>query len=192
MVSAFEEGFAVARSGTEQRCGRLARRVLVLALLTAGWTAALAFVGALAHATGTYGDGTGPAPVRQPAGVLDHTLSDLARTAEGVPRTLHHVIGSVASPTTAPDSSSHVRHRVGDTPRALGRPGQARQRKAAVRVMPIQQHAPTVAPVRAKTTRVVRHIPAPELQRLVTRDEAPTCVPAPALAFTGIPGCSPD
>jgi hypothetical protein len=32
------------------------------------------------------------------------------------------------------------------------------------------------------------HLNAPRL----TRDEAPNCVPAPAPAFMGIPGCSPD
>jgi hypothetical protein len=113
----------VTRSGTAWRYGRLARRAFAVALLVAGWTAVLTFADAAAHATGTHDDRTGPTPVRQLRGVLDHTLRDLARMAEGVPRTLHHVIGTVASPTVA---SSHVRHRAGDTPRALGHPGHAR------------------------------------------------------------------
>jgi hypothetical protein len=86
----------------------------------------LTSTGAAAHAAGTYDDRTGPTPVRRLIGALDHTLHDLARMAEGVPRTLHHVIGTVASPTAAPASSSHVRHRAGDTPRALDHPRRAR------------------------------------------------------------------
>jgi hypothetical protein len=222
----------VTRSGTERRHGRLARRALALALLAAGWTAALAFT--TAHAADAYGDSTGPTPVRPLVSVLDHTLRDLARTAEGVPRILHHVIGTVASPTAAPASSPHVRHRTGDTPRALGRPGHARHRRAAVRMGTTRRHPPAVPPVRAKTAQVARHVPAPRLQHprapapyaptapesltagpavpssgiagpalalthhphlnapRLARDEAPTCVPAPAPAVAGIPGCSPD
>jgi hypothetical protein len=224
----------VARSGTERRYGRFARRALALALLTAGWTAVLAFAGAIAYAADTNGDSTGSAPVRRLVGVLDHTLRDLARTAESVPRTLHHVIGTVASPTTAPALSPHVRHRAGDTPRALGRPGHTRHRRAAVRMGTALRHPPVVAPVRAKTSQAVDHVPTTRLQHprapapysptapesltagpavpssgiagpvlalthhphlnapRLTRDEAPTCVPAPAPAVTGIPGCSPD
>lgn len=145
------------RSGTERRHGRLARRALAFALLAAGWTALLAFAGAAAHAADTCDDGTGRTPVRQLVGALEHTLRDLARTAEGVPRTLHHVIGTVAAPTAAPASATHVRHRIGDTPRALGRPGHARRSRTAIGGAAASRHAPAGAQVRAKTSRVVRH-----------------------------------